>query len=104
MKILAIEHEVPGKMPGEFAAQLKPEARQLWQLYQDGRVREIYFRGDRPEAVLVLECAEVDEAGRVLGRLPLVTAGLIQFELIPLKPYPGFSRLFETSQGQGGGE
>jgi hypothetical protein len=29
-----------------------------------------------------------------LGTLPLVKAGLISFELMPLVPYPGFARLF----------
>ena len=29
-----------------------------------------------------------------LALLPLVKAGLIAFEVIPLKPYPGLARLF----------
>jgi hypothetical protein len=33
----------------------------------------------------------------VLGMLPLVQQGLITFEVIPLVPYPGFSRLFVDS-------
>jgi len=44
--------------------------------------------------VLVLECPGADEAGRALETLPLVERGLIAFELIPLRPYPGFGRLF----------
>ena len=31
----------------------------------------------------------------MLETLPLVQAGLIRFEVIPLVPYPGFGRLFE---------
>jgi hypothetical protein len=54
----------------------------------------LYFRADRHEAVLVLECADVDEARSVLNTLPLVREQLIGFELIPLKAYPGFARLF----------
>lgn len=98
MKILAIEHEVPGSLPGEYAPRLKSEAAQLWKLYQDSQVREFYFRGDRSEAVLILECANVGEAGTILGSLPLVKADLIRFELIPLIPYPGFARLFDETQ------
>ncbi|MFZ5820574.1 MAG: hypothetical protein ACOYYJ_11815 [Chloroflexota bacterium] len=41
-----------------------------------------------------LECADVEEAKRLLATLPLVQAGLIAFEIIPLIPYPGFERLF----------
>jgi hypothetical protein len=43
---------------------------------------------------LILECRDADEAHQVLSRLPLVRAGLIAFDVIPLIPYPGFSRLF----------
>lgn len=58
-------------------------------------MREIYFRDDQPTAVLVLECAAVAEAIDVLKTLPLVEAGLITFDVIPLRPYPGFARLFD---------
>jgi hypothetical protein len=57
-------------------------------------IRELYFRADRHAAVLVLECASTEEAQSVLSTLPLVAAGLIHFDLIPLAPYPGFARLF----------
>ena len=39
--------------------------------------------------------ARFAEAQQVLASLPLVQAGLITFEVIPLVPYPGFARLFE---------
>ena len=94
MKILAMEKETPGVKPEEFAQHLKSEARQVWKLYQEGCIQEFYFRQDRSEAVLILECADRDEAKQALDRLPLVQAGLISFELIPLVPYSGFSRLF----------
>ena len=55
---------------------------------------ETYFRADTHEAVLVLECADADEAKAVLAEMPLVSAGLITFEVIPLAPYDGFARLF----------
>ena len=94
MKIIAMEKETPGVKPEEFAQHLKSEARQVWKLYQEGCIREFYFCEERSEAVLILECADRDEAKRTLDSLPLVQAGLISFDLIPLLPYPGFSRLF----------
>lgn len=66
-------------------------------MYQTDVVREFYFRQDRPEAVLILESENTVAAREVLGSLPLVREGLIDFDVIPLKAYPGFSRLF-TSQ------
>ncbi|HWR65381.1 MAG TPA: hypothetical protein VN364_04635 [Bellilinea sp.] len=75
MKLLALEHEVNGINPNAFQPLLKAEARQVWELQQSGILREIYFRQDQSTAVLVLECENVAEAQKVLGRLPLVQAG-----------------------------
>ena len=94
MKIIAVEKELPGITAEQFATYLKAEAAELWRLYQIGVAREIYFRQDQATAVLVLECASTHEAREILSRLPLVQAGLIEFDLLPLKPYPGFARLF----------
>ena len=94
MKILAIEKEVPGVADREFKPHLKEEAARVWELYQAGLIRELYFRQDQRSAVLVLECPNVEEARELLNSLPLVKEGLIDFDVIPLAPYPGFSRLF----------
>ncbi len=94
MKILAIEKEIPEITEGEFKLHLKAEAAKAWELYQTGVFRELYFRRDQSSAVLLLECTDVEEAQDILNILPLVKEGLITFDVIPLKPYPGFSRLF----------
>ena len=94
MKILAMERELPGATAVQFQQHSRAEAFRVWELYQSGVIREVYFRGDRSEAVLILECADVAEAESVLKTLPLAAAGLITFEMIPLAPYPGFARLF----------
>ena len=94
MKVLAFEHEVDGINPDAFQPLLKAEARRVWELQQAGILREIYFRQDQSTAVLVLECENVAEAQKILASMPLVLAGLITFETIPLVPYPGFARLF----------
>jgi hypothetical protein len=97
-KMIALEKELPGVTADQFAPLLKDEARKVWQLYQEGVIREIYFRQDEHSAVIILECESVSQAELILQSLPLVKAGLIRFELIPLVPYPGFARLFEASQ------
>lgn len=94
MKILALEHEVPGATAEKFQQHAKDEARKLWSLTQAGVVRGSYFRADRNEAVLVLECQTVEVAREALSALPFVESRLITFELIPLRAYPGFERLF----------
>ena len=95
MKILAIEKEAEGVTIEDFEPHMKAEAMRAWELYQSGVFREIYFtKGDDPIAVIMLECASVEEAKKALDTLPLVKAGLISFELMPLVAYPGFARLF----------
>jgi hypothetical protein len=95
MKILALERSVSGVSASDFAPHLRAEAHHAWELYQAGAIRELYFRTDQPSAVLILECSGLDEARQVLGTLPLVQERLIDFELIPLRAYSGFGRLFE---------
>ncbi len=94
MKILAMEREKPGLTDDDFRPHLKAEAARAWELYQAGVFRELYFREDDHTAVLILECPDVDAARAVLDSLPLVKAGLITFDIVPLIPYPGFARLF----------
>jgi muconolactone delta-isomerase len=94
MKILALETEIPDVTEEAFKPYLAEEAARVWELYQAGVFRELYFRQDEPCAVLVLECDDVEAAQEALNSLPLVREGLIAFGLIPLAPYPGFARLF----------
>jgi len=94
MKILAMEIKVEGVNSEQFQPFLQAESQRAWELYQNGTFRELYFRTDRSDAVLMLECVDVNEAQETLASLPLVRAGLIAFEVIPLVPYPGFARLF----------
>jgi muconolactone delta-isomerase len=94
MKILALEHELPGGTVEKFQQHARAEAFRAWELHQQEIIRELYFRADRNEAVLVLECEDVESARQALTTLPLVKHGLIEFELIPLVAYPGFARLF----------
>lgn len=97
MQFLALEEEARVATAAAFTpALLHLEAQRVWQLHQEGVLRELYFRDDRHSAVLMLEAPTPAEAQAQLATLPLVAAGLIRFELIPLRPYPGFARLFES--------
>jgi hypothetical protein len=94
MKVLALGRDVVAQDDPRFAELRPAEARHAWDLYQQGTLREIYFRADRPNGVLVLEVSDLAEARAVIDGLPLVAAGLIDFDLVALRPYPGFARLF----------
>ncbi len=95
MKFLALETEMPSVPTTAFTSEIKnAEAWRVWELYQQGFIRESYFRADRSDAVLIMECRDIQEAQSVIQSLPMVAEGLIKFEIIPLMPYPGFARLF----------
>ena len=94
MKILAIEKEYDGKAVEDYQPHLEAEARQFWELYKKGVIREIYFHADQKSAITILECKNIDDAEENLSTLPLVREGLIIFEFMPLVPYPGYERLF----------
>jgi len=99
MKILALEKEVPGITDNRFTPEiLRTEAARAWELHQAGMIRELYFRRDCQEAVLILECKDAEDARTVLATLPLVKEGLITFDIIPLIAYPGFARLFKKKE------
>ncbi len=94
MQILALERPGLRARRKAGAQHLRAEAARVWELYQAGSIRELYFDRALQQAVLVLECTGTAHAERVLRSLPLVREGLITFEVIPLGPYPGFARLF----------
>ncbi len=94
MKILALEREKTGLTAEEFAPHLIGEARTVWELMQAGHIREIYFTKENHTAVIMLEAAGRAEAREILDRLPLVSEGLIEFDVLSLEPYDGFERLF----------
>jgi muconolactone delta-isomerase len=94
MKIIALEKEIESIERGEFQIHSRDEAMKVWELYKSGLIREIYFRKDKNLAVLVLECKDEYEAREILNTLPMAKNNLIDFEIVPLKAYPGFERLF----------
>lgn len=96
MKILAIDKLLPGANLDKIKPHLKEEAKMAWENYVSGIIREIYFRQDKPGAVLIMECKDVEEAKKLLSELPLVKERLIEFEFIPLGAFTPFETLFEA--------
>jgi len=94
MKVLALGRDLVAQDDARFAELRPAEARVVWELQQGDVLREVYFRADRPNGVLVFEVPDVAAARAAIDSLPLVAAGLIDFDLVPLRPYPGFARLF----------
>ncbi len=96
MKVLALERARTNRRPEQATTDrlLLEEAQRVWDLQQAEVIREVYFRGDASEAALMLECRDEAQARSTLATLPLVREGLIDFDVVPLRPCPGLARLF----------
>ena len=62
MKVLALGRDVVAQDDPRFAELRPAEARRAWDLYQADVLREIYFRADRPNGVLVFEVPDLAAA------------------------------------------
>jgi muconolactone delta-isomerase len=98
MQVLALGHDTGPTDDPRWPEIRVAEARRAWELYAAGTLRQVWFRADRPNGVLLLEVPDLAEARAVVDSLPLVAAGLIDFDLVPLRPYPGFARLFAEAE------
>ena len=95
MKVLAIGRPRSGVRWEHIAPYVSEQARSVWERYESDQVREFYLRADhQPGVVLVLECDNVTEAEQLVAALPTAEANLLDFEVIPLRPYIGFGELF----------
>jgi hypothetical protein len=97
MKILCLDRPLPGATFEKYQPYLMDEIRHTWQSYKNDVVREIYFRQDRPGVAIIAECASAEEAKQFFAELPLVKAGLIEIEAIPLGPFVNWEFLFAKS-------
>ena len=65
---------------------LPEESRVLGELQAEGIVKNLFRLSERPGVVyLIVEADDVAEARRQVGRLPLVSLGLLTFEFEPVE-------------------
>ncbi len=86
MQILAISKLKEGVTLDSIGQHGADEVKHTLEAYLDGKIRNFWFQVNRPGIVFILECANEDEARKHMNELPLVVAGLMDVELIPLQP------------------
>lgn len=92
MQFLLYSRRLSEQFPeAEFAARGEAEMQQARALYTEGVIRQIWHRADIPGACMVLEADSVEQARARLLTLPLYGAGMVEFTIVPLKPYAGFA-------------
>ena len=97
MKILVLPKPVEGVRREALEEHADAEIQAVWNLYAQGIIREYYVRASEPgRVVLLLECADAEEAQAALATLPFAQRHLIAFDVIPLAPFVGLTRLFRA--------
>lgn len=96
MQILALSRRLPGVSDAQLAPLAEAEAAAAFARYAAGTFRSMHVLPDRPGAMVVLECASLDEARAVMAELPMVKAGLIDFDYSRMLPYTSVKALFRA--------
>ena len=85
-RVLAIGRLTKPPTTADFRAVMPGEVRDTVELYLAGKIADWYVTKDAPGVVFILDVRSVEEARDLTKALPLVKAGLMQFQLIPLGP------------------
>ena len=94
-EVMVMTSRKPGVSLQDVVKLAPEEVRSAVQLYLDGKIDRWYTRADGKGAVLFLHCKTVDEARAVITELPMVKAGLLDVEYIPVGPFTGLRILMQ---------
>ena len=76
----------------DFVPRLEAEVKAARELYQQGFIRQIWLRDDKPGACLILEADSETAARDGLNALPLLAACMLRIDVLTrLLPYRGFA-------------
>jgi hypothetical protein len=101
-EVIAMTRLKPGVALPDVMKLVPEEVRVATQLYLDGKIDQWYTRGDGKGAVLILRCKTSDEARTVLADLPLVKAGYLDVDYIPVGPFSGLRNLIRPQPASDG--
>jgi hypothetical protein len=86
-EVMAMTSVKPGVAISDVMKLVPDEVRAVAQLYMDGKIEQWYTRGDGKGQIFFLHAKTVDEAKAIFADLPVVKAGYIVVEYIPVGPY-----------------
>ncbi len=96
-KVAGITRTLPGVSPEQMLPHMKAEAQLAWDLYRQGKISENYMRTDGGGAMTLFNCRTVEEAKAIGDQFPLVQAGFITFEYLPLGAFTPWQGLFNDA-------
>ena len=90
MQLLANSRLRPGVTRERFIEYIKRGiAPESWELVQKGVIQQWLWKpGDAPGLVVFLNCASLEEARALAGAAPIVTDGIVEFEIDPVDLFP----------------
>lgn len=95
MQFLSLSRRRTDAFPAEaFTPELiSRETERVKELYAAGILRQIWTRGDIAGAAILWEAADEAAVRDALASLPIAQADMLEvMALVPLEPYPGFSK------------
>ena len=86
-RVLAIGRLTKPPGSAEMQAIMPKEVRDTVDLYLSGKIADWYIAKDAPGVVFIMDVRSTDEARALTADLPLVKAGMMQFQFTPLGPF-----------------
>ncbi len=94
MQFLVIAKIIEGTSWEKILPYIKSEAEKVWEFYTTEVVRSIHYLEDMSGVVLMLEAENLENAQATVAEFPMVQNDILNFEILPLKPYTGLETLF----------
>ncbi len=94
MMVVGLGKPRPGVPMEKVFTKVREEVTMGWDLYSKGIFRQLLYRHDEGGVVIIMEVKDMDEAKRITAKMPMVEAGLTEWELIPVGPFTHFEALF----------
>ncbi|HEY4090733.1 MAG TPA: hypothetical protein VGN46_04400 [Luteibacter sp.] len=96
MKIFAIASVPATLQPEQLQAHMPAEVYATIKHYLDGKIEQFWFR-DKAGPIFLMDAESIDAARAELATLPLVAAGLMKYELLPVMPLMPLGRLLPAA-------
>ncbi|MGL4621551.1 MAG: hypothetical protein ACRC06_15135 [Waterburya sp.] len=98
MQVLVIARVKPETPMEKVLPFVSLEASQAWEFYASEQIRQMYYIADMSGAVMLWEGESVESVTKEAQKLPMYEAGILDFDILPLKPYTAYASLFTQSQ------
>ncbi|MFB2894833.1 hypothetical protein ACE1CI_18135 [Aerosakkonemataceae cyanobacterium BLCC-F50] len=97
MQFLILARVAQGVSIEQVLPHVKAEAEAVWQQYSAEILRSIHYIADMSGAVIFCEAPNLEDMQAIADQFPMAKAGVLNFEILPLKPYTGLESLFAKS-------